>query len=120
MHFPHNDSLIVTMHIDSCRICRILVDSGSSVNILYESALDRMEYTLKLAWAMICLQTQSNLYRFDGNETRSLAQSRFWPAPIRTTSLRYVIDVASPHNAILGRPWIHAMKVVPSSYHQLL
>ena len=31
----------------------------------------------------------------------------------------YVIDVESPYNAILGRPWIHMMKVIPSSYHQL-
>ena len=31
----------------------------------------------------------------------------------------YVVDVES-HNAILGRPWLHMMKVVPSTYHQLV
>jgi len=32
----------------------------------------------------------------------------------------YVIIIESVHNTILGRPWIHMMKVVPSNYHQLL
>ena len=32
----------------------------------------------------------------------------------------YVMDVPSPHNAILGRPWIHMMRVITSTYHQLL
>ena len=31
-----------------------------------------------------------------------------------------VIDYKSAYNAILGRPWIHEMKAVPSTYHQTL
>ena len=31
-----------------------------------------------------------------------------------------MIDVESPHNAIRDRPWLHMMRAVPSSYHQLL
>ena len=31
-----------------------------------------------------------------------------------------VIDKPSSFNAILGRTWIHAMKALPSSYHQML
>ena len=59
------------MHIGNCRVSKILVDAGSSVNILYGGALDRMEDTPELAQAMINLQTQSHLYGFDGNETHS-------------------------------------------------
>ena len=40
VYFPHNYALIITMHIDNYRVSRILVDSNSSVNILYESTLD--------------------------------------------------------------------------------
>ncbi|XP_013673462.1 uncharacterized protein LOC106377762 [Brassica napus] len=29
-----------------------------------------------------------------------------------------VVDVRTPYNAILGTPWIHAMKAIPSTYHQ--
>ena len=70
VHFLHNDALIIIMHIGNCRVSRILVDNGSSVNILYGSAPDRMD-TLEIARAMICPQTKSNLYGFDGNETCS-------------------------------------------------
>jgi len=49
VHFPNNDALIITMRIGSCRISRILVDSGSSVNIWYGSALNRMGDTPEIA-----------------------------------------------------------------------
>ena len=31
-----------------------------------------------------------------------------------------VVDKKAPFNAILGRPWLHAMKAVPSTYHQCI
>lgn len=31
-----------------------------------------------------------------------------------------VIDLDLPYNILLGRPWIHNMQVVPSTYHQCL
>jgi len=49
VHFSHNDTLIVTMLIDNCRVSKILVDRGSSVNVLYRGALDRMEDTPETA-----------------------------------------------------------------------
>ena len=32
----------------------------------------------------------------------------------------YVVDVESLHNAILRTPWLYMMKVVSSTYHQLV
>ena len=29
-----------------------------------------------------------------------------------------VVNAFSPYTVILGRPWIHAMKVIPSTLHQ--
>ncbi|XP_074315142.1 uncharacterized protein LOC141651323 [Silene latifolia] len=35
--------------------------------------------------------------------------------------VRYlVIEGPTTYNVILGRPWLHQMKVVPSTYHQCL
>ena len=31
-----------------------------------------------------------------------------------------VLDCQSPYNAILGRPGIHEMKAIPSTYHQMI
>ena len=95
--------------------------TASSVNILYGSALDRMEDTMEIARAIIYPQIQSNLYEFDGNETCSPKTiSHPLRADLYVITEFYVIDVESAPNTILERPWIHIIKVVPSIYHQLL
>ena len=62
------------------------------------------------------------MYGFDGNETHCpgtiLLSVRANPYNVITEF--YVVDVESPDNAIRGRPWLHIMKVVPFTYHQLL
>ncbi|XP_070046595.1 uncharacterized protein [Nicotiana tomentosiformis] len=39
---------------------------------------------------------------------------------VMKTTLFEVVDGDMGYNIILGRPWLHEMKVVPSTYHQLL
>ena len=122
MHFLHNDTLIVTMTIGNCQMSKVLVDGRSSVNILYEGALDLMEDTLETARVMISPQTQSHPYGFDVNEIHSpgIISLLVRADPYIVIMKFYVVDVESSHNAILGRPWLHLMKVVPSTYHQLV
>ena len=72
MHFLHNDALIVTLLIGNFRVSKILIDRGSSINILYGGALDMMEDTPEAGWKMINCLTQSHLYGFDENKTCSL------------------------------------------------
>ena len=38
--------------------------------------------------------------------------------PVTQQVLFSVVENLGPYNAILGRAWLHAMKVVPSTYHQ--
>lgn len=38
---------------------------------------------------------------------------------IQSTTFQ-VLDLELPHNLLLGYPWTHAMKVIPSTYHQCL
>lgn len=40
--------------------------------------------------------------------------------PMIENTLLQVLDLDLPYNMILGHPWIHAMKAVPSTYHQCL
>jgi len=49
VHFPHNDALVVAIHIGCCKMSKILLDRGSSVNIMYGHALDRMKDTPELS-----------------------------------------------------------------------
>lgn len=41
VHFPHNDALVVEAVTGSHTVCRILVDNGSSVDILYSNWLEK-------------------------------------------------------------------------------
>ena len=105
------------MIIDNCWVSKVLVNGGSSVNILYGSALDKMEDTPETARAMINPQTQSYMYEFDGNETHSPGTVAL---PVRADPYNvitefYLIDMESPHNVILVRPWLHTIKAMPSS-----
>jgi hypothetical protein len=38
--------------------------------------------------------------------------------PISRNTEFLVVDVPSPHTAIMGRRWLHKLKAVPSSFHQ--
>ena len=122
MHFPHNDAFVIAVHISCCKVSKILVDGGSSINILYGHDLYRMKDTPELACKMIIPQTQSLLYAFDGSKARSPGTIKFLVRadPCNVVTESCVLDVESPYNAILGRPWIHMLRVVPSTHHQLL
>ena len=72
-----NDALVVTAHIECCKVSKILVDGQSSINILYGHALGRMDDTPELAQKLIIPQTQSLLYGLDGNKVRSTGMVQF-------------------------------------------
>ena len=40
--------------------------------------------------------------------------------PVTQRVLFLVIKDLGPYNAIVGRTWLHSMKVVPSTYHQMV
>jgi len=93
---------------------KILADDESSINILYRGALDRMKDSVEIAQAMINPQTASHLCDFDGNMTRSPGTIAL---PVRVDPYNvitefYIIDVESPMDPL--------MKVISSSYHQIL
>jgi len=103
------------MHIGCYRVSKILVDGGSSVNILYRYALDWMEDTPKLARKMILPQTPSLLYEFDGSEAHSPRTVTFpvQADPYNVVTKFCIFDVESSYNAILGRSRIYMMRVIP-------
>ena len=39
---------------------------------------------------------------------------------MQSSAWLHVIDVKTSYNVLLGKPWIHENKVVPSTYHQCL
>jgi len=88
---------------------------------MYGHALDRMEDTPEPARKLMIPQIQSLLYSFDGNKAYSHDTVEF---PVRAIPFNIVtefcvLEVQFSY-AILGRPWIHMMRAVQSTHHQLL
>ena len=122
VHFSHNDTLVIAVYTGCCKVSTILINGRSSVNILYRHALYRIEDTPELACKMIIPQTQSLLYGLDESETCSSETIEFTVQadPYNIITEFCVLDVESPYNAILERLWIHVMRAIPSTQHQLL
>ena len=42
MHWPHNDVLVVRARIGNMEVRKIMVDTGSSMNVMYRGYFDQM------------------------------------------------------------------------------
>lgn len=114
---PHGDPLVITLKIAHYKVCLILVDNGSSLDLLYLSAFLVMGIDPKEI-----MQHQMPLLGFNGSVTisiRSICLLVYVEGAI-TLKKFLVLNTHKSYNAILGRPWIHKMQEVPSTYHQLI
>ncbi|XP_074592499.1 uncharacterized protein LOC141848374 [Curcuma longa] len=102
---PHDDALVIRATIANYDVARIFVDTGSSVNVLYKDAFDRMQIDQDQLQPMA-----TSLFGFSGHEVRPLRQIQLplslGEEPLRRTRsiLFTVVDAPSAYNVILGRP----------------
>ncbi|KAL6325980.1 hypothetical protein AAG906_038472 [Vitis piasezkii] len=111
---PHRDALILTLGVGDFDVKRILVDPGSSA--------DRCggDHQINGFQPSKPRESRRTLSGFNGSSTTSL---RDVILPIQAglvilNVLFSVVEDLSSFNAILGRTWLHGMKVIPSTYHQ--
>ena len=114
---PHYDALVLTVGINSFDVHRVLVDLGSATDLLHLPAFKQMRVPLDhLSSAGRVLSG------FNGATTLTVGDIAF---PVQAGSviqqvLFSVVKDLGPYNAMLGRAWLHAMKAVPSTYHQTI
>ena len=62
------------------------------------------------------------LARFNGATTLTVGDIALpvKAGPVTQQVLFSIVKDFKPYNAIIGRAWLHAMKVVPSTYHQTI
>ncbi|VFQ60791.1 unnamed protein product [Cuscuta campestris] len=114
----HNDPLVITMDINGVDVARVLVDTGSSVNILY------LETFQKLRLCRTQLEPlKTPLSGFTG-DTVEAEGSIVLPVELGSgektvwKKMRFiVVDIKCVHNAILGRPGINKVGAVISMPH---
>ncbi|RVW39280.1 hypothetical protein CK203_085072 [Vitis vinifera] len=91
--------------------------TGSSADLVQASVVSRMEHSL------IGLENLGRiLSRFNGSSTTSLGDIILpvQASPVTLNVQFSVVQELSPFNVILGRTWLHYMKVIPSTYHQIV
>ncbi|XP_070004936.1 uncharacterized protein [Nicotiana sylvestris] len=95
----------------------VLVDYGSSANICPLSTLNKLKVDdERIHKNNICVRG------FDGGGKDSVGDIvlELTIGPMEFTMEFQVLDIAISFNLLLGRPWIHAAKAVPSTLHQMV
>nr|XP_009597619.1 uncharacterized protein LOC104093561 [Nicotiana tomentosiformis]XP_016496920.1 PREDICTED: uncharacterized protein LOC107815801 [Nicotiana tabacum] len=113
---PHNDAHVISLNVLDLKNKGILVDPGSSTNIIQWRVLEQAKLTGSIILATKLL-TGFNLASVT---TRGEILLPTNAKGVTKSTLFEVVDGDIGYNIILGRPWLHDMKAIPSTYHQLL
>ena len=106
---------MVTLRIGGFDVKRVLVDSGSVVEIMYPDLYKGLNLKPEDLTAY-----DSPLINFEGKTVTPKGQIRL-PIQIGSEVVEVnfiVVDAYSPYTAIVARPWIHALEAVSSTLHQ--
>ena len=114
---PHYDALVLTVCINSFDVHRVLVDPGSVADLLHLPAFKQMRVPIDHLHS-----AGKVLSGFNGATTLSVGDIAFsvMAGLVTQQVLFSMVEDLGPYNAILVRVWLHAMKAVPSTYHQTI
>ena len=114
---PHEDFLFLTLGMSGFDVRRVLIDPSSSVDLLQMSAYKQMSYSSST------LENPGRiLSRFNG-ATMTSQDDVVLPVQVGPVTLNVqfsAVEDLSHFNAIMGRPWLHRIKVIPFMYHQMV
>ncbi|KAK3031549.1 hypothetical protein RJ639_035462 [Escallonia herrerae] len=118
---PHDDALVITLRVGAFQVKRILVDTRSSADILFEDAF----LQIGISEDQVKLIT-SPLYGFTGASApvkgiASLTVVAGEALQLATHTLDFlIVKVKSSYNGFLGRTGLNRLQVVASTYHLLM
>uniref|UniRef100_A0A803N6K6 Uncharacterized protein n=1 Tax=Chenopodium quinoa TaxID=63459 RepID=A0A803N6K6_CHEQI len=109
---------MLVLMISGAEIKRVLVNGGSSTNILFMKAFDTMmigrQYLMHVSYPMVGFN--GSTVRLEGSIVLPV---RFGEGPTTRDAMAefIVFDVPSAYDAIIGRPLIHDTQAIASTYH---
>ncbi|RYR54310.1 hypothetical protein Ahy_A06g029566 [Arachis hypogaea] len=115
--FYHNKPLYVEAVVEGMKVRRALVDAGSGVNIIPTHIFLEMRGS---ADQIRPTQVELNAFNGVGVKSRGCVNAVLEVGPIKTNNKFHVVDGSSSYHILLGRPWIHLHRCVPSSWHQCI
>ena len=121
LHHPHDDALVVSIRVGDYNMHRMLVDKGSSADILYYLAFQQMGINRARL-----TPTNAPLVGFEGTRVlplRAITLSVMvgdYPQQITQDVTFLMVDCSSAYNGILGRPTLNSWKAATSTYHLMI
>ena len=105
MQHPHDDPLVVRAVVANKTVHRVLIDNGSSVDIIFASAYDKMGIKREKLEPV-----NTHLRGFSGEKVLPLGSIQLVltlgdpPCQATTTARFLIVDAPSSYNMLLGRP----------------
>ncbi|KAK6145078.1 hypothetical protein DH2020_021898 [Rehmannia glutinosa] len=120
VHVLHNDALVITANMANFEVARAMVDTRSSINILFYDAYLKMDLEMDLK------PVETALFGFGGGMVEPVGKVML-PISLGTYPLQktrmvtfLVVDSYSAYNAIIGRPALNSFQAIVSTYHMKL
>ena len=117
----HDDPLVVRAIKANTTVHRVLIDNGSSADIIFTSAFEKMGIGRERLEPV-----STHLRWFSGERVLPLGSIQLVltlgepPCQAAMTARFHIVDAPSSYNMLLGRPSLNAIKVVPSAYHMII
>jgi len=113
----HNKALHIAVKCMNHFISRLLVDNGSSLNVMSKTTLNKLHGE----GIHLCPSTMV-MRAFDGSKREVIGEMELLVqvGPCTFQIVFQVMDISPAYSCLLGKPWIYKTGVVPSTLHQKL
>ena len=114
---PYYEALTLTLYISGFDVHRVLVDPRNATYLLQLPTFNQMRLSLGMLNSVGRI-----LFGFNGVITVTLGDVTLpiRVGPVTQQVMFSIVGDLGPYNAIMGRALLHLMKVVPSTYHQMV
>ena len=118
---PHDDPFVIKSIVANQTIHGVLINNGSSTNIIFASAFDKMGIGReKLEPVNACLRGFSGERVLPLGSVHLVLTLGDLPCQATTTVRFLIVEAPSAYNMLLGRPSLNTIRVVPSAYHMVI
>nr|XP_023902544.1 uncharacterized protein LOC112014387 [Quercus suber] len=121
LHHLYNDALIVSIQVGDYNTHHVLVDNGSSTDILYYPAFQQIRIERKqLILANVPLVGLGGTRIYPLDAVTFLVMVDDYPQQLTKDVTFLVVNCSSAYSAILGQPTLNSWKAVTKTYYLMI